>query len=176
MHDLSLHLLDLLENSIAAGASIVSIELHVDPDADRLNLVVDDNGRGLATQPDEAVNPFYTTKSHKHVGLGLSLLQAAAEQSGGNMTIGPSPELGGVRVDVRMSLSHIDRPPIGNLAATISTMVSAHPKVEFRGRFGWEDQQVDFNTWRDLDLEDPIAASMEAYRILQASFKCPEYL
>ena len=61
MHDLSLHLLDLLENSIAAGASIVSIELHVDPDADRLNLVVDDNGRGLATQPDEAVNPFYTT-------------------------------------------------------------------------------------------------------------------
>ena len=176
MHDLSLHLLDLLENSISAGASIVSIALNVDPDADLLHFVVDDNGSGLATKPDEAVNPFYTTKSHKHVGLGLSLLQAAAEQSGGSMTIGPSPELGGVRVDVRMRFSHLDRPPIGNLAATVSTMVSAHPEVEFRGCFGWEDQKVDFSTRRDLNLEDPLAASMEAYRILQASLKCPEYL
>ncbi|MBN2320103.1 MAG: sensor histidine kinase [Acidobacteria bacterium] len=174
MHDLSLHLLDLLENSIAAGSSIVAIELRVDPDADRLRLVVDDDGSGLTAQPDEALNPFYTTKSHKHVGLGLSLLQAAAEQSGGSMSIGSSPELGGARVDVSMRLSHIDRPPIGNLAATVSTMVSAHPQVEFRGRFGWEDQNVDFSTRRDLNLEDPIAASMEAYKILNASFKCPE--
>ena len=175
MHDISLHLLDLIENSIAAGASVVSIELDIDPCADMLRLGVDDDGVGLSTGPDEAVNPFYTTKKQKRVGLGLSLLQAAAEQSEGGMTIGRSPELGGVRVDVRMRLSHIDRPPIGDLAATVSTMVSAHPHIEFRGCFRRGRQKVDFSTRRDLDLKDPIAASVAAYKMLHGSFECAEY-
>jgi hypothetical protein len=171
MHDISLHLLDLIENSIAAGSSVVSIELDIDPHADTLRMVVDDDGTGLRTQPEEALNPFYTTKSHKHVGLGLSLLEAVAAQSEGSMTIGSAPELGGVRVEVRMCLSHIDRPPVGDLAATISTMVSAHPHVEFRGCFRKGHNVVDFSTRRDLNLEDPIAASMEAYKMLHASFQ-----
>jgi len=176
MHDISLHLLDLIENSIAAGASVVSIRLDIDPGADTLRLLVDDDGNGLRTRPEDAVNPFYTTKSHKRVGLGLSLLQAAAEQSDGSMTIGCSPDLGGVRVDVRMRLTHIDRPPIGDLAATVSTMVSAHPYVEFRGCFRRGHQTVDFSTRRDLDLKDPIAASAAAYKMLHGSLEYPEYL
>ena len=176
MHDISLHLLDLIENSIAAGSSIVAIEIDINPRIDIFRMVVDDDGTGLRTQPEEAVSPFYTTKSHKHVGLGLSLLQAAADQAEGCMTIGPSPEFGGVRIDVMMQLSHIDRPPIGDLAATISTMVSAHPHVEFRGYFRRGFHVADFNTRRDFNLEDPIVASMEAYQKLRASFKYDQCL
>jgi hypothetical protein len=176
MHDLSLHLLDVIENSIAAGASIVNIGITVDPKTDSLRMVVDDNGAGLATQPEMVLNPFYTTKPHKRVGLGLSLFEAAAEQAGGFMELGCSPELGGVQVDVRMRLSHVDRPPIGDLAATISTMISAHPDVEFRGYFRDHRCTVDFSAHRDLNLEDPISASVEAYQMLSSSFKYYECL
>jgi hypothetical protein len=176
MHDLSLHLLDLLENSITAGATVVLIDIDVDPVSDRLHIVVDDNGAGLSTRSEEAVSPFYTTKSHKHVGLGLSLLQATAEQAEGGLKIGSSPALGGARVEVRMRLSHIDRPPIGDIAATVSTMMSAHPQVEFRVRFRSRGRESDFSTRRDFDMKDPIAASTAAYKMLRASFEHYEYL
>lgn len=176
MHDLSLHLLDLLENSIAAQASVVSIEIAIDPGSDSLKLTVDDNGTGLNIRPEDAVDPFYTTKSHKHVGLGLSLLQAAAEQSEGRLAIGPSPVLGGARVEARMRLSNIDRPPLGDMAATVSTMMSAHPRVEFRVRFRAGDRESHFSTIRDFDIEDPIAASMAAYKLLRKRFEHYEYL
>jgi signal transduction histidine kinase len=176
MHDLSLHILDLIENSIAAQASVVSIGIDIDPQSDSLRLTVDDNGTGLNICPEDAVDPFYTTKSHKRVGLGLSLLQAAAEQAEGVFAIGPSPSLGGARVEARMRLSHIDRPPLGDMAATVSTMMSAHPQVEFRVRFRAGDLESDFSTLRDFDIKDPIAASMAAYKTLRARFEHYEYV
>ena len=171
MHDISLHLLDLIENSVTAGASVVAIVLDINPRTDTLHLAVDDNGAGLQTRAEEAINPFYTTKSHKRVGLGLSLLEAAAEQSEGRMTLGSSPELGGVRVEVRMRLSHLDRPPVGDLAATVSTMVSAHPKVEIRACLRKGRYKFDFSACRDLHHREPVAAFREAYGMLRDSFK-----
>ena len=176
MHDISLYLLDIIENSTAAGSTIISIKIEIDSDADLFRFVVDDNGRGLGTGPAEVMSPFYTTKPHKRVGLGLSLLQAAAEQADGSMTIGPSATLEGVRVEVRMRLSHIDRPPVGDPASTISTMMSAHPDVEFRACFQGEGRTLNFNTRRDIDSADPVTASMEAYRILRSRMPCCEYL
>ena len=129
MRDLSLHLLDVMENSIRAEATVISVTIEQDPAKDKLRVVVEDNGPGLAVAAEQALDPFYTTKAGKRTGLGLSLFQGAAERAGGRMTVGRSP-LGGVLVAACMRLSHVDRSPMGDLAATLSSVVCTNPEVD----------------------------------------------
>jgi anti-sigma regulatory factor (Ser/Thr protein kinase) len=129
MRDLSLHILDLIENSIRAGASIVSISVAQDPAKDLLEISVEDNGRGFSVPAEVATDPFYTTKEGKRTGLGLSLFRAAAERAGGTLEMGKST-LGGAAVKATMRLSHVDRSPMGDLAATISSVVCTRPGLD----------------------------------------------
>ncbi len=131
MHDLSLYLLEVLENSVRAGAAHVDTALFVDQGSDTLRLTVDDDGSGLSSTPEQTLDPFYTTKPGKKTGLGLSLLKAEAQAAGGDLLIGPSPALGGVRVQTFMRLSHVDRPPLGDMATTMIVMAATNPDVEF---------------------------------------------
>jgi hypothetical protein len=132
VHDLSLYLLDILENSVRAGATVIATSITVDRAADVLTIRVEDDGPGLPVEPEQALDPFYTTKRHKKTGLGLSLFRQAAESAGGDLEVGRSDELGGVRVRARMSLADVDRPPLGDVAASIATMVATNPEIEFR--------------------------------------------
>jgi hypothetical protein len=129
MRDLSLHILDLVENSLRAGASQIAITLVENPTEDHLTIVIEDNGSGLNVTADEACDPFYTTKNGKRTGLGLSLFKHTAEQAGGSMCLCRS-RWGGVQVRAEMSLSHVDRCPLGDLAATVSSVVCTNPGVE----------------------------------------------
>jgi len=131
VHDLSLHLLEMLENSVRADATVVATGLTVDHARDLLELTVDDDGHGLTVAPAQALDPFYTTKTGKKTGLGLSLFKAEAEAAGGTLTIGAS-ELGGAQVRVSLKLSHIDRPPLGDVATSLIVMAATNPLVDFR--------------------------------------------
>lgn len=131
MHDLSLYLLELLENSVRAQADRIAVGISIDHSSDRISLTVDDDGRGLTTEPEQVLDPFYTTKRDKKTGLGLSLLRAEAEAAQGCLTMGASEQLGGVRVEVDMRLSHIDRPPVGDLATSIMVAALTNPEIEF---------------------------------------------
>ncbi len=135
MHDLSLYLLEILENSVRAEASRVHIVLTVDQEADEVRLTVDDDGQGLPAAPEEVLDPFFTTKPGKKTGLGLSLLRSEAQTTGGDLTIGPSPSLGGTRVAVSMRLSHIDCPPLGDMGASLVVAAATNPQVEFTVTF-----------------------------------------
>ncbi len=131
MHDLSLYLLDILENSVRAGAGRIAVAISADRAADTLTIAVEDDGPGLPVSPDEALDPFFTTKSDKTTGLGLSLFRQAAEAAGGGLSVGRSPALGGVAVKAWMSLANVDRPPLGDVAASVLTMVATNPQAEF---------------------------------------------
>ena len=133
MREISLHIMDVIENSIRAQASMIAVTIAADVKRDVLRIVIEDNGTGLKVSPEAALDPFYTTKRGKRTGLGLSLFRAAAEQAGGRLTLGDS-ELGGVAVTAEMELSHIDRNPVGDLAATLSTLVCTNPEIDFRFR------------------------------------------
>ncbi len=132
--ELSLHILDLLENAVRAGASVVCVTLREAPEEDLLEISVEDNGPGLTTSPEHTLDPFYTTKEGKRTGLGLSLFRAAAEQVGGRFTLERSAELGGVAARATMQLRHVDRAPLGDLPGTFFAMILTHPEVEFRCR------------------------------------------
>jgi anti-sigma regulatory factor (Ser/Thr protein kinase) len=139
LRDLSLHILDLIENSIRAGATIVSVSVGIFPDRDLMEATVDDNGPGLRVPPDVATDPFYTTKNGKHIGLGLSLFRATAEKAKGKMSL-CSSELGGLCVKATMQLSHVDRCPIGDLAGTMSSVVCTNANLDLRFRFTTGDR------------------------------------
>jgi K+-sensing histidine kinase KdpD len=131
VRELSLHLLDVVENSIRAGATVVAIGVEVDRAADTLRLTIEDDGPGFVVSPDVAADPFFTTKSGKKTGLGLSLFRAAAERAAGTMGLGRS-KLGGAKVAASMKLSHVDRSPLGDLATTIASIVAANDRLDVR--------------------------------------------
>ena len=119
MRELALHVLDLLQNAAEAGATRVTLVVDEDWQADRLTIVVDDNGRGMT--PDtiaRVTDPFFTTRTTRHVGLGLPLLVASAERSGGALTICSRPGAGST-VEATFRLSHADRQPLGDLADSL---------------------------------------------------------
>ena len=134
MRELSLHILDLIENSIRADASIIAVTIVEKPGQNLLEISVEDNGSGLTVTSEQALDPFYTTKNGKRTGLGLSLFRAAAEQAGGAVTIERS-SLGGVAVKATMRLNDIDRKPLGDLAATLSSVVCTNPHLDVWCRF-----------------------------------------
>ena len=133
MRDLSLHILNLIENSIQAKASVISVRIIEKPQQDVLKIIVEDNGPGLPISPEAAMDPFCTTKDKKgsQTGLGLSLLRAAAEQAGGGLELNQSP-LGGLAVEATMQLSHMDRTPLGDVAATLASVVCTNPQLDLR--------------------------------------------
>ncbi|HOZ47046.1 MAG TPA: ATP-binding protein [Candidatus Hydrogenedentes bacterium] len=133
MLELSLHILDLVENAIRAKASVIVVEIEEHERDDTLAIRVEDDGPGLPVSAEKAMDPFFTTKSGKKTGLGLSLFRAATEAAGGELRIGRSA-LGGVAVCAAMQLSHVDRAPLGDLAGTLAGMVCTNPEVEFRCR------------------------------------------
>ncbi len=125
MREIALHVLDLLQNTVEAGATRVDAIIAEDWAADFLRVTIGDNGRGMdAETAARAVDPFYTSRRTRHVGLGLPLLAAAAERAGGGLTIHTQPDAG-TTVEATFQLSHPDRQPLGNLADTLLAFLLA---------------------------------------------------
>ena len=133
MRELSLHILDLMENALRAGATQIEVAVEEQPERDVLLISVEDNGPGLPVDSETAADPFFTTKEGKKTGLGLSLFRFRVEQAGGEMKLERSP-LGGVAVRASMSLGHVDRSPLGDLASTLASVACTSPGVELRAR------------------------------------------
>lgn len=148
MREISLHILDILQNSIAAEATRIELQAMADTKRDTLQITIMDNGRGMSPETVERVlSPFFTTRRTRKVGLGLSMFKAAAEMCDGGVSI--SSKLGdGTRVDAEFKLSHIDRAPFGNISSTLVTAIVANPEISFR-----YEQTVDDNTFV-LDMDD----------------------
>ena len=130
MRDLSLHVLDLIENAVRAGAATVVVSVAEAPEHDLLTVRVEDDGPGLPPAAlATAASPFYTTKPGARTGLGLSLLHASAAQADGTLRLGRSP-LGGLLVEARLRLRAIDRLPLGDLGASLGVFAATHPELE----------------------------------------------
>ena len=130
MEDLSLHVLDIAENAVAAGATRVLIAVNENERRNVLAFRVTDDGRGMtAEEQARALDPFFTT-GRKRTGLGLPLLAQTAELCGGRLTIASTPGTG-TRVVARLPYSHVDRPPLTRMAQTILILVFAHPETGF---------------------------------------------
>ena len=147
MQDLSLYLLDLVQNSLRAGCTKVHISLNFGSNC--LTLTVQDNGCGMnEEQSRQALSPFYTTRMERTVGLGLPLFRMACEQTGGSFSLF-SQEGKGTTVVGKFCTNQIDCPPLGKIGDTMAVLISGNEAVQFyleasRGtnRFQFDTQQV----------------------------------
>ncbi len=131
MKELSLHLLDIAQNSVAAGATTIHIRVEEDSGKDRLEMAVEDNGKGMDAETIEKVtNPFYTTRTTRKVGLGIPLLKEAAEACRGSLDIRSEPGKGTL-LTVSFQRSHIDRMPLGDLSGTFLTLLIGEPEISW---------------------------------------------
>lgn len=132
MKDLAFHLTDIVENSIRAGAGEIGIRLRCVGREFRMR--IDDNGCGMDAETlERAVNPFFTTRTTRKMGLGLPFLFQNAEQCGGSAGVRSRPGRGTV-VKARFPLDHIDCPPAGDLAGTLMQLIVGNPGVNIRIR------------------------------------------
>lgn len=133
MLDLSLHLLDVIENSVRAGATLINIIVDVDDNRNILSFKIIDNGSGMSAETlTGAQNPFYTSKTSrkKKIGLGIPLFKQNAEACDGSFSM--KSELGeGTVLEATFKKDHIDRMPVGSLADTIINSIIGHPEADF---------------------------------------------
>jgi hypothetical protein len=131
VREIALHLLDIAENSVAAQSRNISIEVREDLQKDLLSVSVTDDGRGMDKETAAKVlDPFYTTRTTRKVGLGIPLLKLAAEMSDGGLTLATEPGKG-TKVEATFRHSHIDRMPLGDVGLTFMTLLVSYPQVHW---------------------------------------------
>lgn len=131
MLELSMHVLDVVENSTRAGAKLVQIDICEDRDHDSLTIEITDDGSGMESEVlKKVLDPFYTSKTVRRVGLGLPMFSHAAKRTGGSFSI-ESVKGKGTRISARFRHSHIDRQPLGDMADTMVALIAGCPEVDF---------------------------------------------
>jgi hypothetical protein len=146
--ELSLHILDIGMNSLAAGARRVHIEVQEDRQRDRLIIRVRDDGRGMdAATLQQALQESRSSKPtrKKGIGLGLALLRQTCEMCGGRLEVRSAPGQG-TTVTASMQWSHIDRPPLGDLDSTILALCAADPDVDVQLNYRSDGQTFEFSS------------------------------
>ncbi len=146
MLELSIHVLDIVHNSVAAGATFIEIVVTEDSEKDLMTIKIRDNGKAMDSELlRKAADPFTTTKPSKKVGLGLSLLAQAAQDAGGAFEIDSVPGKG-TSVAASFTLSSVDRMPLGDMRSTLLSLVFGSPEIDFAYTRRRDDQTYTFDT------------------------------
>lgn len=161
MRDLSLHLLDIVQNSLKAGASRIEIRIDADTVRDRLSIDVIDNGCGMSEAfLSKVTDPFTTSRTTRSVGLGVPLFREAATITGGSFDIDSTVGVG-TRLRAEFVISSIDRLPIGDMADTLTGLVLSDPARTYVIAFSAGDKRFDLDLDEvrqeliDVQLNDP---------------------
>lgn len=173
MQDLSLHVLDIVENSIAAGAKNIKITINENIGKDTLTLKIQDNGAGMDKKTlTKALDPFYSTKTVRRIGLGLSMLAQATKEAKGNFQI-KSKTGKGTTITATFMYSHIDRKPLGDMTETLITLIAAQGlNVDFIYEHHKNDHGFIFNTATiKKDLKDIPLNNIEVIDYLREKLK-----
>jgi len=146
MEDLSLHILDIAENSIRAGADRVSIRVVENIDGNILTLEISDNGKGMDKDAIKKVcDPFFTTKTVRDIGLGIPLLAQAARECEGDLTV--ESEVGkGTKINAYFQYDHIDRKPLGRIDETLVILIASNPEIDFLYEHSRDDDNYRLDT------------------------------
>jgi anti-sigma regulatory factor (Ser/Thr protein kinase) len=131
LREMSLHIMDIAENGIGAGAKLIDISVTEDRKDNWLRIVIRDDGRGIpADLMGKVMDPFYTTRTTRRVGLGLSLFREASRRCDGEFAI-KSKEGEGTEVSASFRLDHIDLAPLGDMAGSLASLIVGNPNVDF---------------------------------------------
>ena len=146
MQELSLNILDIAQNSIRANASLITIEIIRSVIDNKMTITIEDNGCGMSKEKvEQVINPFFTTRTTRPVGLGVPFFKMSTEMTGGTFRI-ESEEGVGTKVIATYVLDHIDLMPLGDMASTMVTLISVNPEIDFIYRYRYNDAEFTLDT------------------------------
>jgi hypothetical protein len=161
MLDLAAHILDIAENSVRAKAKLIEINIEEDTSNDSLTIEIIDDGQGMNQEEiNKALDPFYTTKTVRRVGLGIPLLAAAAQRSDGSLHL-ESKEGKGTTIKATFGLGHVDRQPLGDIIGTLIILIAGNSDVDFLYKHRRNERQFEMDTRQirneigDIDINHP---------------------
>ncbi len=172
MQELSLNVLDIAQNSVRAKASLVTITVAERSTDHFLEISIADNGCGMTPeQVAHAMDPFFTTRTTRKVGLGISFFKLSAESTGGSFDIQSTLGVGTVTT-ARYHTDHIDMLPIGDMNATILSLISMNPQMDFVYQRSLDDNSFTLDT-RELKavLEDVPLNSPEVVQFIKETLE-----
>jgi len=161
LKEISLHILDIAENSVTAGATVIQILVAENINNDELVVSIKDNGCGMdAAKVKRITDPFVTSRTTRKVGLGIPFFKAAAEACEGGLEI--SSEVGkGTLISVKFRHSHIDRMPLGDLKSTFLNLLIGNPDLRWIFRYQFNENVFEFDSQPvkeilgDVPMSDP---------------------
>ena len=137
MRELSLNVMDIVQNSVRAGASLITVQVAESKKHDTLTITITDNGCGM--------DPFFTTRTTRKVGLGVPLFKMEAEMTGGSFQI-DSEEGKGTKVTAVFRPSHVDMIPLGDIASVIHLLITCNPELDFLFTHSVEEKEITLDT------------------------------
>ena len=150
MFEISLHILDILQNSIKAGAMLITVSLTLN--GNTLTVVIEDNGCGMSKEfVAKVCDPFVTTRTTRKVGLGIPLFMLASQQTGGNLTIDSRheseyPDSHGTEVCAVFYKNHLDFTPLGDIVSTITVLIQGQPQIRWIFEHKTENGDISLDT------------------------------
>lgn len=146
MNELSLNILDIAENSVRAGASLIKIGIEANLSENLLRIVVEDNGCGMTSEElSRVTDPFYTTRTNRKVGLGIPFFKAATECAGGSFNI--ASKFGkGTLIIGEFQLNNIDRAPLGDVCSTVHVLITMHNEINFSFSYKVDEKEFRVHT------------------------------
>lgn len=146
MPEISLNVLDVAQNSIRANANLIEITVTANRKKDLLIITIKDNGCGMTKeQIDRVLDPFFTTRTTRKVGLGIPFFQYAANVTGGSFDIKSNVGVG-TQVTANFVLSHIDRMPLGDMTSTMHTLITLNTGVDFLYTYTVDERSFTLDT------------------------------
>ena len=171
MKELSLHILDLAQNSIQANAKLISISIIENTATDQLTITITDNGKGMSESTiNKILDPFFTTKNKK-TGLGIPLLKQHAELTSGDIIIN-SKSGKGTTVKAFFTHSHVDRQPLGDIAGTLMGLIRSYPELDFEYYHKINEKSFSFTTNEiKKELDEIPLSSPEVIKFIKEMLK-----
>ncbi|MGM0411373.1 MAG: ATP-binding protein [Bacillota bacterium] len=146
MKELSLHILDIVQNSIAANADNIEIVIKEDLEDNLFEIIIEDDGKGMTKKESEkALDPFVTSRTTREVGLGLPFLKKAAENCNGEFLL-ESESGKGTKIKASFEHNHIDRAPLGNITDTLITLITTNKELDFFYYHLYNNKEFSFST------------------------------
>lgn len=146
MRELSLNVLDIAQNSVAANASLVEIEVIESTQKNELFIGIYDNGKGMDEETLKSVkDPFFTTRKTRKVGMGIPLFKMAAEMTGGTFAI--ESEVGvGTKVRATFITDHLDFTPLGDMCSSVLLLITMNLHMDFVYTHKIDEKQFTLDT------------------------------
>lgn len=146
MKEIALHVLDIIQNSIVAGATLITIEVEIRHERDWMRVAVIDNGKGMDEELlKKVISPFTTSRTTRKVGLGIPMFKAGAEAAGGAFTIRSKPN-DGTFIQAEYQISNWDRPPLGDMVETLYATIICNEQIDFVYAYMVDGNSYSFDT------------------------------